>query len=219
MLSIEKSCADSLRFFFQENHQIELKATHAHELVAAYFGYQSRAALLAETKYPLSNLSEAETVIFPPHDVLEIRIKGLLGESPALPDVPSISKRLLEVLVAEKAISGRVFSCFEQIATLTAEEHLNRRWNKLGINLSSVKLDLDMDVEWGSDNVLLTVFRSYQAFGQNPERLRDSKISIEIPRVAAKLGFGKPMSYETTYTAGARKMNFPDDIVWPSQRH
>ena len=45
-LEITKACADSLRGFTQNNYGIQLKSSHAHELVAAYFGYSSRATIL-----------------------------------------------------------------------------------------------------------------------------------------------------------------------------
>ena len=217
MQDISKLCADSLRAFFGEDYGIKLGAAHAHELVAANFGYESRAALLADTKYPLSNLKEAETVVSPPLDVLELRIKRLLGESPALPDAPSVSKRVYSVLVAEKWILGTAFSSFEELATLTAKEHLDRRWKKFGLNSTSIKLDVDVDVDLGADSVLLTALMSRPPSEQVQERLREMKVSIKISRVAANLGYGKPESYESRYTGGARKMSVPDDVVWTAQ--
>ncbi|HTB21708.1 MAG TPA: hypothetical protein VK914_03270 [bacterium] len=215
MQDISKLCADSLRAYVGENHGIKLGAAHAHELVAANFGYESRAALLADTKYPLSNLKAAETVISPPLDVLELRIKRLLGESPALPDARSLAERIYSVLVAEKWILGAVFSSFEELATLAAKEHLDRRWKKFGLNSTSIKLDIDVDVDLGADSVLLTALISRPPSEQVQERLRELKVSIKIPRVAANLGYGKLQSRESRYTGGARKMSVPDDVIWP----
>ncbi len=45
-LEITKACADSLRAFTQNNYGIQLKSSHTHELVAAYFGYSSNATIL-----------------------------------------------------------------------------------------------------------------------------------------------------------------------------
>ena len=39
---ISKLCADSLRALANEKYGIKLKSAHAHELVAAYFGYRSK---------------------------------------------------------------------------------------------------------------------------------------------------------------------------------
>lgn len=62
MQHITKLCADHLRAFVNDNHGVKLKASHAHELVAAFFGYKSRAALLADTRHPLSNLTSAALI-------------------------------------------------------------------------------------------------------------------------------------------------------------
>ena len=45
---IPKLCADSLRSFLSDNHGIKLKSGHAHEIVAAFFGYKSKISLLAD---------------------------------------------------------------------------------------------------------------------------------------------------------------------------
>jgi hypothetical protein len=131
-----------------------------------------------------------------------------------LPDAPFFSKCIYSVLIAEKWILGTAFSGFRELATLTANEHLDRRWKMFGINSASIKLDVDVDVDSRADGVLLTALMSYPPSGQNQERLRESKVSIKIPRVSANLGYGKPQSHETRYTAGARKMSVPDDVIW-----
>ena len=61
--SISKLCADSLRALVRDKYGIKLKAAHAHELVAAYLGYRSKNALLAEKKYPISDLANAERTL------------------------------------------------------------------------------------------------------------------------------------------------------------
>ena len=40
-----------------------MRATHAHELVAAFFGYGTAAALRAEAKFPLTAIDEARHLI------------------------------------------------------------------------------------------------------------------------------------------------------------
>ena len=85
MHDITKICADRLRTF-SKNHGIKLKASHAHELVAAFFGYQSRAALLADTQCPMKNLTQANIIIEPSIAFSEQRRKDLEDLSPDLPD-------------------------------------------------------------------------------------------------------------------------------------
>lgn len=53
---IVKVCADSLRNVLKDGYGYELKSGHAHEIIAAFLGYKSKSALLADKFYPLSNL-------------------------------------------------------------------------------------------------------------------------------------------------------------------
>ena len=85
-LEITKSCADSLRTFSQNNFGIQIKSSYAHELVAAYFGYSSRAALLADTKCPISNLKQAQFIVLTPTSQIKERRKELKGLPQNLPD-------------------------------------------------------------------------------------------------------------------------------------
>jgi len=48
---LSKLCADFLRASYKSQTLGKLKASHARELVAAFFGYKSHAALLAEKNY------------------------------------------------------------------------------------------------------------------------------------------------------------------------
>lgn len=56
---LSKLCADFLRQNHVSQSTEKLKASHARELVAAFFGYKSHAALMAEKTYPLVQLEEA----------------------------------------------------------------------------------------------------------------------------------------------------------------
>lgn len=77
---IAKACADFLRAQPTKDES-KLKATHAHELVAAYFGYRSRAALLSDHSYDLGRLQKAELL---------------------MPHVPLVSQRLTELEYLEQ---------------------------------------------------------------------------------------------------------------------
>ena len=71
--SIPKLCADSLRALAKDTYGIKRKPAHAHELVAAYLGYRSKNALLAEKKYPISDLAKAEVVVMIPDEEIDQR--------------------------------------------------------------------------------------------------------------------------------------------------
>lgn len=83
---ITKLCADSLRAVTLDKYGVKLKPTHAHELGAAFFGYPSKNTMLADTKYPISNLHLAKIVVMAPDDLIDQRRKDLEGLSPELPD-------------------------------------------------------------------------------------------------------------------------------------
>src|SRR5690606_17794842 len=83
---ITKLCAASLPAFTLKNYGIQIKSAHAHELVAAYFGYKSRAPLLADTKRPICNLPLASILVMVPDSFIDQRRQELQGLSPELPD-------------------------------------------------------------------------------------------------------------------------------------
>lgn len=62
-MPIYKRCADRLRQSFRERTGGQLRSGHAHEIVAAFFGYGSGAALRDEEDYPLTRLSDAAILI------------------------------------------------------------------------------------------------------------------------------------------------------------
>lgn len=77
-MSIHKECVDALRAKYRALTRNKLIAGHAHEIVAAYFGYGTAAALRAEAKYPLTSLEEAE-ILMPALAVMDQRIAELQG--------------------------------------------------------------------------------------------------------------------------------------------
>jgi len=79
---ISKLCADFLRETYTTHTGNKLKASHARELIAAFFGYKSHAALIAEKKYPLDALDEV-SIFIPDIPLLDKRkecLKGLPGD-------------------------------------------------------------------------------------------------------------------------------------------
>ena len=84
---IVKLCAGSLRDYLKREHAIEeLKSSHAHELAAAFWGYKSKNALLADTKYPLENLPQAKIIVLAPTAPIDERRAQLEGLPPFLPN-------------------------------------------------------------------------------------------------------------------------------------
>ena len=104
---ITKACADSLRAFAQNNYGVQLKSSHAHELVAAYFGYASRAALLADQNFPIGNLTEAESIILnPPTLFVDERLKSLENLPSGLPSIGILAEGVYAPIVGDEKFSS-----------------------------------------------------------------------------------------------------------------
>ena len=123
--TISKLCADSLRTFTKEKYDIKLKAAHAHELVAAYFGYSSKNAMLADTKYPISNLDQAEIIVMMPDDFIDQRRKNLQGLSPELPDSYTLGEAVYVSLFSDEWWASQYppFRSFEKLAKYLVENN------------------------------------------------------------------------------------------------
>ncbi|WP_210249792.1 hypothetical protein [Brucella pituitosa] len=84
-MSIQKECADLLREYYLSLTGSKLRSGHAHELVAAYFGYRTAVALQADAVFPISSLEDAEVLI--PDIAGMDRRRSELNDVPAdLPD-------------------------------------------------------------------------------------------------------------------------------------
>jgi hypothetical protein len=92
-MTIHKDCADHLRSYFHALTGGKLGSGHAHELVAAFFGYGSGAALRADTTYPVADLGSAE-ILIPDLGMMDTR----LGELDGLPaDLPTADDLAVEI--------------------------------------------------------------------------------------------------------------------------
>ena len=122
---ISKNCADSLRTFTKEKYNIKLKAAHAHELVAAYFGYSSKNAMLADTKYPISNLGQAEIVVMMPDSFIDQRRNNLQDLSPELPDSYTLGEAIYTALFSDEWWKSQYppFRSFEKLAKYLVENN------------------------------------------------------------------------------------------------
>jgi hypothetical protein len=186
---ITKKCADSLRIFAQNNYGIKLKSTHAHELVAAYFGYSSRAALLADTKCPITNIKQAELLVLTPTALITERREQLDGLSENLPHDLAEGVYLPLYDESDKWIQTQVWPSFDFLARFLIDEAMipkpnfysSQRIQREGIKTENI-----------DGNVCLKVFREYVS----PHRLlygldgtRGVIYIIELTRVAGHIGY------------------------------
>ena len=200
---IQKSCADSLRTFVIDKYKVKLKPTHAHELVAAYFGYRSKNAMLADSKYPINNLDQAEIVVLTPDAFIQERRENLSDFPPDLPDSYSLGEAIYIALFSgERWVSQfPPFRSFEKLAQYLVE---NSEAYRNVFNFST-KLPVHhfVEVEKAESYVLLTVLHSHQI--SNSEFFADGCTTIKLPRVSGRIGFGTPKLSVEGWAGSARK--------------
>lgn len=204
---ITKICADSLRSFLNDKHGIKLGASHAHELVAAFLGYQSRAAMLADTKCPIANLEEAEFILLnPPTPFVDQRLKSLEGLSPDLPSSAILAEGVYAPIVAEKRFLDKIWPTFHDLAITLAEDRGHEKLRMLGINPKDMNWITDVGMETTEAAVMMTVTFDYST--NKGERFRQSKVEIKLPRIAGNIGYGKSEDVPAFYSGQARDPDF-----------
>jgi hypothetical protein len=187
-LEITKRCADSLREFSQNKFGIQLKSSHAHELVAAYMGYSSRAALLADSKCPITNLREAEILVLTPTAPIKERRRELKG----LPE--NLTYDLVEgvylPLYDEKWILHKIWPTLEELGKALADQYLKSKpafYSDLAVQRQGVKL------EFHNEEVAIVVFREYVSPSLTLSLMRNVTRGVvdvfNLRRVACHIGY------------------------------
>src|SRR5271166_2115806 len=108
MSTIQKKCADFLRSTYSNLPGGKLGSGHAHEIVAAYFGYGTAAALRTEPKYKLAALAEA-AILMPDLRMMDQRIQQLASLPVGLPGVDELASKLTNFLRENGYFSGEVW--------------------------------------------------------------------------------------------------------------
>lgn len=93
---ISKHCSDFLRTNYS-NQNGKLKASHSREIVAAFFGYKSHAALIADDVYPITQLDDT-SILVPDITLITSRLTKLNGIPDTLPDCTTIVTQLISFL-------------------------------------------------------------------------------------------------------------------------
>lgn len=191
---ITKKCADSLRSFSLEKFGIPLKSSQAHELVAAYFGYSSRASLLSDSKRPISNLTEADFIVLTPTAFIKERCKSLQGLPEDLPH--ELAEGVYSPLFDEKWITRQsIWPTLEELGRGLAEQYLNSKpsfFRDLKVQRHGVKL------EFHESEVAIVVFREYVSpslllsFQQGKRGVVDV---FNLRRVAGSIGYVQTSHY------------------------
>jgi hypothetical protein len=197
---ISKLCSDFLRECYPG-----LKATHARELVAAYFGYKSHAALLADKANSLEFLDMA-AVLVPDVYIINERRDCLNGLAEQLPHSYKLVDELTQFLQSEELFTGEVWEC-DDIGDFLIDEYLPERLSPdLDIELEKVIASTNAvfedisydraDVEETRNSVTIIVAGSYSGYSLDDKDfsgdLIDMEITVHLPRCAGRISFEEP---------------------------
>ena len=199
-----KLCADSLRTHTKEKYDLKLKSSHAHELVAAFFGYRTKNTMLADVKYPISNLSQAKIIVLISDDFIDQRRKNLEGLSPELPDSYALGEVVYASLFSNEIWSSQYppFRNFKTLAKFFTDNndacrHVFRKYRNVTIHHL-------IDVKETEGSVFLTI--TYAHENTTGDLFGIGKNTICLPRIAGKIGYDNPnISGPEIWTAGAKQ--------------
>ncbi|MBU2981024.1 hypothetical protein KO498_04275 [Lentibacter algarum] len=135
-MTISKVCTEFLRNHHLSEYGQKLKATHAREIVAAFFGYKSHTGQLAEVDYPLEQIEQAAVMV---PDVARIgwRLARLNGLPSNLPSAYELARILAEFLVEEGWFGGNVW-LYETVENYVLEVYLPENDYNISEQLSGV---------------------------------------------------------------------------------
>ncbi|RUR17660.1 hypothetical protein ELY21_10955 [Legionella sp. km535] len=201
-MSIAKLCADQLRVI-SNNYGVKLKSSHAHELVAAFFGYKSKAALLSDTLAPIENIGQAQTFVLIPSAFIEERRKCLIDLPSDLPDSYTLGEEMFTFLAARKMLVANSFGSWVHLAEALTNEYLQINENLiLPKNFAPTEnarsifnkpvYEFNPKLETTADGVKLTVSNKYYGSSHVNFQPIDVVLTIKLKRIAGHFGYAKP---------------------------
>lgn len=198
---VSKTCSDFLRECYSE-----LKASHARELVAAFFGYKSHAALLADKRNAVDYLDQA-AVLIPDSYLVDERRRCLKELSEQLPPSSKLVDELVQFVQDEDLFTGEVWHCFDA-GEYVIEEYLPAHLSpELDIELEELTKPLnaffeeisydDCQVTETSFGVTVTVSGTYTGYwldeeDHSDEPVIDLDITVYLRRCAGSISFEEP---------------------------
>lgn len=202
IIDFSKLCADFLRKNYASQSTDKLKASHARELVAAFFGYKSHAALMAEKTYPLVHLEEAD--IFIPDIQLMNDRRSKLKELPSdLTQSSTLAKLLSDMLIEEGLCGGKIW-LYDTLETYIVEVLLPDCQSQIDDQLSGVMADTnagffdtpyydDVQIEDRGDELVVIAKAKYKGEPLDDKPFcgdtLDIVVLVTLPRMAGRRGF------------------------------
>ncbi len=202
-MSLQKKCADHLRAMYSDLPRGKLRSGHAHEIVAAFFGYRSAAALQVETRYPLSNFGNAK-VLIPDIPLIEKRLKTLNGLPDGLVGPHDVASLLSWYLKDQGHFAGDVWEAdglrdeidvYLQNNILQIEDDLSGEMAETNAYFDELDVD-EVEIESGDDVLVATASGFFNGESDPDRAFSGDKIAfttrLAFPRVAGRIGYGEP---------------------------
>lgn len=223
MSDLSKLCADYLRSSCTPQASGKLKASHARELVAAFFGYKSHAALIAEKTYPLENLEEA-VILVPDVPLIEQRRSRLKGLPDDVPVSRSLAGMLATYLQEEGHFGGDVW-LYDSLESYVTEVLIPDCDGMLSDELSGIMAETNAcffmpyfesaEIEDSGDELVVVASGKYEGEQLDDKPFCgdtiDATVYVTLPRIAGKRAF-----WDFDFTAGG---SVNDDWVDPEMRY
>ncbi len=195
---VSKLCADFLRASYKS-----IGASHAREMVAAFFGYKSHAALLSETLYVLENLEDSY-ILIPAIGLMEQRRLRLTDLPADLPASKQIAQELADFLKEQELFTGDVW-LVEDLGDYLIEEYLLENFaldDAVASEIASTNAIFD-DIYYDSaeltesaHDVTAVVKGLYSGDLEDDKPFCGNEIdvvvTVKFERVAAKIAFLEP---------------------------
>ena len=203
-MTVQKHCADFLRTEYRALTGDKLRSGHAHEIVAAFFGYSSGAALRAETRYPLSHLGKA-AIFIPDLELVEKRF----GQLDGLPDnkqpLANAVLQIIDHLTAAGHMHAEIWQgprLKEVVFRDLLEANHSTVLDALSSEIATTNAFFDgpdweeFDIEQLSDAMVVNASAALEG-DQDPERpFSGDRIAstsiITLKRIAGRNGFAEP---------------------------
>jgi hypothetical protein len=201
-IDLSKLCADFLRQNYASQSTNKLKASHARELVAAFFGYKTHAALMAEKTYPLSQLQDA-FIFIPDISLMNDRRKKLSGLPNDLNQSIDLAK-LLSNMLSEEGLCGGDVWVYDTLDTYIVEVLLPDCQSLIDDQLSGTMAETnaesfdapyydDIQIEDRSGELVAIAKAQYKGEPMNDKPFcgdtLDIVVQVTLPRMAGKRGF------------------------------
>ncbi|MEQ8305142.1 MAG: hypothetical protein RIA09_01160 [Hoeflea sp.] len=178
-----------------------LRVAHAHEIVAAFFGYKSNIALRSDDTYPIDNIEKAKVMV-PDVAGIKARLTKLHDLPEAMPSVFEIADMLSTFLVDDGWFNGAVW-LYETIEGYIIDVYLVDKDYEILNDLSGVMAETnayfdeayfeEVEVTRTGDGMIIKAVGQY--YGSNdPDRgfagdTIDMAATITLDRVAGHTCF------------------------------